>query len=243
MWLDGFLLNWGVQCDSCCVLRNCTWESSEHLFLHYSYLKIMWEGLLAKLFLQPTKFYSYYELVSFVVGRVDPSCGGLIFVAHLLLPAFVCHIWRERNARVFSQNSKRPKRLLHGILHQIYSRLVFLNVQLPDPFSLWSLPPITTYKPIPSSRFLVYNGQRFSIVHLHDSLTGILKDPNGKSEFAAMRQDTIYYKEIIYLMGLIPLQIRDLCFEMEDSLYKALQKPFSSPWHHRFEFRHLAFLI
>lgn len=81
------------------------------------------------------------------------------------------------------------------------------------------------------------------MVHLHDSLIGILWDPNGKSEFAAMRCDTSYYKKIIYLMGLIPSQILDIYFEMEHSLFKALLEPSSSPWHHRFESRHLTLLI
>lgn len=56
--------------------------------------------------------------------------------------------------------------------------------------------------------------------------------------------DTLYYKGIIYLMGLIPLWIPyNICFDMEHSLSKALQDPSSSPWHHRFEFWHLALLI
>lgn len=44
-----FLLQRNVDCDSCCVLCDCTWESGSHLMLQCSYSQTVWSLLLAKL--------------------------------------------------------------------------------------------------------------------------------------------------------------------------------------------------
>lgn len=64
----------------------------------------------------------------------------------------------------------------------------------------------------------MYDGWRFFIVHLQDCLIGIIGHPDGPLDFAAMRRDGLFYQEMIYLIGIIPMQITDICFEMEPSL-------------------------
>lgn len=144
----------------------------------------------------------------------------------------------------FSHKFKRPAQVLYDVLQKIYSRALFLDIQLPDPYQgLWNLPPAMGLQPQPRIPFDVYEGWRFSIVPLQTYLIGILWQPNGHPGFAAIRRDTLFYQEVTYLIEMVPLYISDLCFEMEVSLSKTLLDPSKSPWTHQFACRRIARLL
>lgn len=225
-----------MQCISWCALFDSTWESSEHLFLHCNYASFVWDGLQSKLILQPIRCFSILNLASSMVDRVGQTGASLILIARLIFPAFAWHIWRERNSQVFSHKFKRPAQVLYDVLQQIYSRDLFLDIQLPDPYQgLWNLPSAMGLWPHPCIPFVVHEGWRFSIVLLQTYLIGILWQPNGHPGFAAIRRDILFYQEVTYLIEMVPLYISELCVEMEVSLSKTLLDPSKSPWTHRFE--------
>ena len=87
------------------------------------------------------------------------------------------------------------------------------------------------------------NGWRFSIVPLQTCLIGILWHPEGYPEFAIIQRIILYYQEMTYFLGLVPLHISEIYFEMEHSISKVLMNPSTSPWAHRFEVRRLGRII
>ena len=59
-----------------------------------------------------------------ILDRLDPYDGDLQFLGKLIFTAFVWHIWRERNSRIFKNKASHPSDTLNVILKKVRSRLV-----------------------------------------------------------------------------------------------------------------------
>lgn len=79
-----FLLQRNVDCNSCCVLCDCTWESGSHLMLQCSYSQTVWSLLLAKLNLSSFVCNSPIELLESILLRIDQRHKGIQTVGKLI---------------------------------------------------------------------------------------------------------------------------------------------------------------
>ena len=130
-----FLLHRNVDCDSCSVLYDCTWEIAEHLFLECPFAIEVWDGLLKHLFFTLICCQDIEGLIKSILDRVDTSTPGTLTLIKLIFPAYVWHIWRERNNQFFKHKFERQNHVLQGILSQFQSRVIYLDLLLPDHIS------------------------------------------------------------------------------------------------------------
>lgn len=103
---EDFLLQRNVDCDSCFVLCDCTWESGSHLMPQCSYFQSVWTPLLAKLNLTFLLCNSPIKLMESSTLRIDQRHKGILTVGKLVCCAFIWHSWNERNRRIFQATSK-----------------------------------------------------------------------------------------------------------------------------------------
>lgn len=90
-----FHLERNVNCGSCCVLCDCTWESSKNLFLHCPYDKLIWRGIVNKFWLQEIDCATPFDLIDSIRSRNYISSRGLDILTKLIFPSFDWHLWRE----------------------------------------------------------------------------------------------------------------------------------------------------
>ena len=91
-----FLLQRSVDCDTCCVLCDCTCETSLHLMLHCPYAQAIWGVLLSTLNLVPVTCSITQEFLDSMVSRIDRHGNDTIILAKLLFNAYVWHVWAKR---------------------------------------------------------------------------------------------------------------------------------------------------
>lgn len=147
-----FLLQRNVDCDSCCMFCNCTWETSTHLMIHCPYSSEVWTSLLSKVNLNPMDCTSPIELLDSIILPFENQEKGVQTLGKLLFNAFIWHIWAERNGRIFRSTSKTSGAVLQQILHTVCSRIVYLGITLPQDIAChWNIPPSSSGIRTPTS--------------------------------------------------------------------------------------------
>lgn len=140
-----FLLKRNVDCDSCCVLCNCTWETSTHVMAQCPYSQEVWKSILATLNLEPVNCANSIELLDSILLPLDSHEKGLHTLGKLLFSAFVWHIWAERNGRIFRCKANQSMVVVQKIIQIVYSRITYLGIVLPPAIgSHWNIAPCNT---------------------------------------------------------------------------------------------------
>jgi len=139
-----FLLQRNVDCDTCCVLCDCTWETSLHLMLHCPYAQAIWGVLLSKLNLFPISCSIAQELLDSMVSRSDQNRNDSLILAKLLFNAYVWHVWAERNARIFRKVTLPYVSVVQRIIQMVTTKILYLELILPNDIQCHWIVPVHT---------------------------------------------------------------------------------------------------
>lgn len=112
------LLNWGlIQTNSCALCKRFA-ENHDHLFFQCDYASKVWsnvlESLKSRLF--TTNWQSTIDWLNSTRSWKSKLQKDAVCFA---LSAIVYHIWKERNNRLFQQNSQGPEIIIRDISQSI----------------------------------------------------------------------------------------------------------------------------
>ncbi|XP_021734950.1 uncharacterized protein LOC110701644 [Chenopodium quinoa] len=109
-----------MQCDPICFLCNLHPESIEHLLFECSFIKVIWERILA-IFGCNRSILSFDAEVMWVskICRKDRAKNRLL---GMCFAESVYHIWLQRNSLIFTGNFKSGEPMIRDILFAVASR-------------------------------------------------------------------------------------------------------------------------
>ena len=116
---------WGIDKDMLCILCKQEEESRDHLFFGCSFLKVVWKMVLSLSGLNRAVFDWQWEF-TWAVQRLR----GKALISKLLRigwNAYMYHIWKERNNRIFVQKEESPEQILEHIKSSVRFRLAGLK--------------------------------------------------------------------------------------------------------------------
>ncbi|KAL1203942.1 putative ribonuclease H protein [Cardamine amara subsp. amara] len=102
------LVTWGMNISPLCCLCNQQLETRDHLFLHCEYSEQLWDLLLRRLGQPSFIFQEWNTLVSWLTTASNATPAKLKL---LVCQAAIYNLWRERNNRLFNQQSISPSAL------------------------------------------------------------------------------------------------------------------------------------
>ena len=163
---NDFLLQKNVDCDSYCILCDCTWETASHLMI--------WQLVLYTLNLLPTNCDDVYELLDSIISHIDQHSEGALTLGKILFIAFVWHIWAERNSMIFRTKANSSGAIMQKIIQVTTTKILYLGISLPNNIQChWNVPPTVQehFSKLISERS---QGWRISIVQTKQDLVGVL---------------------------------------------------------------------
>lgn len=122
------LRRWGMNIPSSCVLCSNGDESHDHLFFECSFSSRIWEFFAAKFSVNP--LVGLLAASGWILHQRQPQRSHVSTILKLLLQSAVYHIWKERNARIFSSIPSTSTSLRLAIDRSLRNRL--LSYPSPD---------------------------------------------------------------------------------------------------------------
>ncbi|CAL9237898.1 unnamed protein product [Arabidopsis halleri] len=120
------LRGWGMNIPSSCVLCSHGDETHAHLFFECSFSSAIWEFFAMKFLPNPPL--GLQAASTWVLGQ--PLRSHVATILKLLLQSAVYHVWKERNARIFTSISSSASSLRLAIDRTLRNRL--LSFPSPD---------------------------------------------------------------------------------------------------------------
>ncbi|KAL9281109.1 putative reverse transcriptase zinc-binding domain-containing protein [Arabidopsis thaliana] len=109
------LISWGLNIPSVCVLCNVLDESHNHLFFQCQFNEEIWSFFTIRPGMTPP---NHFHSILLWLKSASTS-KNLSLIIKLIFQACVYLIWRERNSRIHSNNSRTPSHLLKEIQQTI----------------------------------------------------------------------------------------------------------------------------
>jgi len=207
------------------------------LFITCPFCQLVWNLLLQTINLPPNECDSGTDLVESITLRLNPNRAGLQTLGKLLFSAFVWHIRRERNWRIFRLQTQSAMNVVHLVLNTIQTRILHLGITLPDGISShWNLP-------LRGQHFhsyvvpVVHPGWRFSICTIRNMAVGLLWSDVCQPLYGAIESSLDYYGAALNVMEIIPHMVQRLSLEADSALLHGMRCPSQSPWIARFKVR------
>lgn len=217
-----FLLQKNVDCDTCCVLCDCTWETTSHLMIHCPFSRDIWKALLLKLNLMPASCNDVYELLDSIISRIDQQSEGAITLSKLLFNAYVWNIWAERNCRIFRAKAHSIETVVHRISQVITTHLLYLSISLPTNIQCHqNVPPNVSLHTHQNDSKLICernHGQRLSIVQTRQDLVGVLWLDLHQPVQVRIESVLNYYARIFRILEIVQHNVSSLNIETENSI-------------------------
>ncbi|KAL9811976.1 putative reverse transcriptase zinc-binding domain-containing protein [Arabidopsis thaliana] len=109
------LISWGLNIPYVCVLCNVLDESHNHLFFQCQFNEEIWSFFTIRPGMTPP---NHFHSILLWLKSASTS-KNLSLIIKLIFQACVYLIWRERNSRIHSNNSRTPSHLLKEIQQTI----------------------------------------------------------------------------------------------------------------------------
>ena len=128
------MIKWGIELECCCSLCKQVEESRDHLFFECPFSKEIWKQILCLCGLRRTVLDWHYEF-KWAIQKVKGK-SMISMVLRVGWNAFIYHIWRERNNRIFRNKEETKEQIMEHIKSVIRHRLAGLRCVNPDPVNL-----------------------------------------------------------------------------------------------------------
>lgn len=112
----------GMNIPTSCVLCSSGVESHDHFFFERSFSSSIWEFMASKFLLNPPSNLS--DASSWIALHNAPSQSNITSILKLLLQSVLYHLWKERNARIFTAVASSPAALRLAIDRTMRDRLL-----------------------------------------------------------------------------------------------------------------------
>lgn len=130
----------GIISAEACSFCGHTQEDEEHLFIHCSFSSHIWERIAVKFGVGHPRKPTIVEQMKEFLAACDHSKEGNSTLASLCFPAFIWHVWRERNNRIFNFCNKPWEAILNEVLNEVRAKAIFLNMDTsPILAAAWNL--------------------------------------------------------------------------------------------------------
>lgn len=116
------LLSWGLSVPDCCVLCTLAPESHVHMFFTCPFVRRVWLRFCGRHLAAPPD--DIRSAVALIQHQSQPSQSASTTILKLLLQVIVYTTWRERNARIFRNESLSDAAFFHLVDRTLRDRLL-----------------------------------------------------------------------------------------------------------------------
>lgn len=121
------LRRWGMNVPAACVLCSNGLESHHHLFFECEYSHSIWNSFASQIWEQPPL--DLHSVAAWIVPQRSPSNANANALIKLIFQSSIYLLWKERNARIFT-NISSPSHTIHLALDRlICDRLLSLPLK------------------------------------------------------------------------------------------------------------------
>lgn len=152
LWMDfqkglktrALLAGRNIISDTTCALCGGNQEDIQHIMKECSFSTYIWFEIAAKVsvFLQLQS--NWIHQMQHFFSLCDASKEDNLFLAKLCAAAFAWNIWKERNNLIFRAEKRVKELVTKGIMQQVRSRAIFLNLDVSSSSSAsWNFPEVS----------------------------------------------------------------------------------------------------